>query len=204
MDPVPPTENNSQWEKVSASSSKKTPIFIGGVLLLILLLAGGAYLYRSGYNLQLGPISLGPPTPTPIPDLAKTIADQRQDFKNKLESCQITSKDGNALVKELFTTPKTDQYPEIMGGFLYGNLNDLTLDDKKDATINLLSPDATQGYTFTVANLDNVVYDDQQLKKVPTSSLKVGQVLDVTYNCYPSEPEGKKFRIVKVSIIKTR
>lgn len=174
MEPLPQESTQNSWDTVSAKSSKKTPITIAGIVLLVLLLAGGVYLYRSGYTLEIGKLRLGNnsvpatiPTPTPIPIVSSTI-----------NNCQMTK--------------ESDKLVEMVGrvdnktvGIFKGHIQEISLEGG-NITINLISDLGDQRHLFKFPDRPELFYDTKLLKYIKASELKTGDNLFMSFECDPS------------------
>jgi len=168
--------------------TKYSPVII--VILVILFIL---------YLIQLGFISfpgLSPISPTPqTPSITPT-----KSITQKLNNCSVKLGEDPMLIE-------MSQSGDIITGSLAGNLNSLVLNGKDSATIHLDSFRLEESYDFTVLNQDGMMLDQTKLppnNKATMADLKKGQVLKVYFNCFPKQPDGKKFRLARVDIIQKR
>lgn len=174
------------FEDIKAKPSPKIPITIGGIVLLILLIAGGAYLYRSGYSLEIGNLKLGqtptPPSPS-VNDLVASKENEDRAFKTKLERCQITSNSEHKLIRKV-----TDLSPQSRVIDLQGVITSITYNPSgKTSDIEITDPSGANKLSFTVTEKPSLVYDSGKLKDMVLSELKYMDQIIVTYFCNPEE-----------------
>jgi hypothetical protein len=177
MDPVPPQDPNSlEWEKVTAKSSKKVPLGIAGIALIILLIAGGIYLYRNGYSIQVGdsnPISktdpLAPDGNSPEVGLPKGGAITMD--------CNI-KKEQNPLVRKV-----VDVMPKLREVSFQGHVTVVSADEaKKTTNVSLISLSGGQTVQLPFESAEKVYLGNTETK---LSELKAGDELVIFYNCNP-------------------
>lgn len=115
-----------------------------------------------------------------------------------LESCDVT-KEGNALVSKVETIPLNGK--NIIFGDFRGNINKVTFDEaKKSAKVEVISSKGEQEYTFTVNEEKDFVHDLADDKNKPLSILAQGQVVTMSFNCFPEKPKNEQFKITRITI----
>ncbi len=186
---VPPTPTVLTVNPSNSNNKKKLFFIITAVLLLTGIIALLFYF-------QI--ITIGRKAPvSQVPANTKAVTINLPPDNPNLENCFI-QKEGNPLVLNV------QQDPEMIYGEISGNLNNISFDSETSAQLQMVSFQADQMHTYTLKYQEGLVYDGSELKNVPLKSLQKGQVLTISFNCFPKLPEDKQFRIARVVISQKR
>lgn len=175
-------------------TQRKQPFLIIVSLVLAAILITVAFYYLQIKKSTSSSINQSSTTQQQKPTLTPT---SQTITSADLENCQV-KKQSNPLVDNLMELSDGT----VIGTFR-GNINNINTASKY-AQIELVSPKADQIHTFNVKPEKGLVNDAVNLKEIALNDLKQGQTLVISFNCFPKNNPGNKFKITKIDLTSKR